>query len=232
MKSLDKYAPTTQALMVGHKLYLINEKGKRTLEKFTLLSVGSKGIRLAGKDGRKLRVHPSRAIAPSILPKAPKDPVASKPAKKAPVKKSPSTKPKKKEVKTMPDKKKKKDAPAFDVSAFVKEHGGEHWTKGESGEKVNFDHDAYKVVAHSLIADKKGRYYVFNTYKYPSGTVSLGKNGTGVTEYPLKGHKVSYTVSQTAKKVESRGQKKTRKGSKTADQVRKTLERKGYRKAK
>ena len=114
--------------------------------------------------------------------------------------------------------------PPFDVAGFVA--GREHWVK----EGAKFDHAAYKLDVHCVIDEKTGRYFLVNTYRYPSGTVSLGRSNAGLTEYPLKGHKVTYTVSQKAARVEARGTKKQRKGTKTPDEIRAALTKKGYKK--
>ena len=121
----------------------------------------------------------------------------------------------------------KKSVDGFDLSAFIKDNGGEHW----QSQARKFDHAGYELITHAVMDEKAGFYYIINTYTYPDGTVSLGRNGKGVTKYPLKGKSVSYTISQTAKKVESRGEKRTRKGSKAADDIRKHWEKQSYTKA-
>lgn len=120
-------------------------------------------------------------------------------------------------------KKKKKTAPAstdaFDIAGFRKEHGGELWTKA-----VKFDHPV-KAISHQILDEKTGYYYSFNTYNG-----SLGKSAKGVTKYPLKGKTLTYTVSDNTEKKDSRGNKRIRKGKKTADQVRKLWQKNGYKK--
>lgn len=122
----------------------------------------------------------------------------------------------------------KKETPSFDVNKFVKEHGGEHWVRGEKGE-INFDHKEFTVCTHAVINENAGFYYYLNTYTR-NGVVSLGKSNKGITKYPFKGHTVEYTVSQSAKKEESRGATRSRVGSKTPDQLRKQLKKNGYKK--
>jgi hypothetical protein len=141
---------------------------------------------------------------------------------------SEAAEPKAKAKKTKKKAKAKKELEPFDINEFVAENGGEHWVKGKK-EKIKFDHDGYEVLTHAVMNEAKKVYHVFNTYA-SNGVVSLGRGGKGVTVYPLKGKTVNYTVSKNAKKVESRGEKKQRKGTKTPDEVRKTWEKNGYQK--
>ena len=204
--------------LVGQKLYLIDEAGKRSLEKFTLLQVDEKGVRLENKKGGKLRVHPSRVVLPNGSPAAPVPAMAKAPS---PPKAKAPEKPKSAAPKTEPA---EVEMPVFDLPGFVA--GREHWSK-----KVKFDHSGYDVVSHSVIDEKAGNYQVFNTYKYPgSSALTLGKNSKGITPYPLKGHQTTYVVGDNAEKADSRGKKRTRKGNKTAEQVRKLLEKRNYKK--
>ena len=122
----------------------------------------------------------------------------------------------------------KKELEPFDMPAFVKENGGEHWIKGKV-DKIKFDHEGYEVLTHAVLDEAKKVYRVFNTYSQ-NGVLSLGRGGKGITPYPLKGKTINYTVSKNAKKVESRGEKKQRKGTKTAEDVRKAWEKSGYQK--
>jgi hypothetical protein len=116
----------------------------------------------------------------------------------------------------------KKDDTRFDAVAFAKENGGELWTKG-----VKFDHTNIKVIGHQVIDEKTGYYFSFNTYNG-----SLGKNGKGITKYPLKGKQITYTVSDNSTRKDSRGEKRTRKGKKTAEAIRKLWTKNGYKKQK
>lgn len=116
-----------------------------------------------------------------------------------------------------------------DMKKIVSENGGEHWAKGQNGE-IKFDHAGYKIITHAILNEKAGYYLQFNTYTYPDGITSLGKGNKGLTKYPLKGKKITYTVSQTAKKEESRGQKRQRVGTKTAEEMRKQWQKASYKK--
>lgn len=117
---------------------------------------------------------------------------------------------------------KPKDDTRFDAIAFAKENGSELWTKS-----VKFDHRNIKVVGHQVLDEKSGFYFSFNTYNG-----SLGKNSKGITKYPLKGKQITYTISDNSSKKESRGEKRTRKGKKTAEQIRKLWGKNGYKKQK
>jgi hypothetical protein len=86
-----------------------------------------------------------------------------------------------KAAKTAKDKKKKEIVP-FDLDTFVKENGGVHLTK-----QSKFDHASIKCFSHCVIDAKKGLWYNFNTYKYPTGIHSLGKGGKGIVKNALKG---------------------------------------------
>lgn len=194
---------------IGEKFYLLNEEGKRTFNKFELVSVDEKsGVQLKDpKTGRTLRVHESRVVQSE-------DEAASIVAE---------SKPKPKPQPKVVEKKEVKGPSPFDLKAFVA--GREHWEN--PGRK--FDHTNYKVSSHAVIDEKDSKYYAFNVYRYPNGVVSLGKNGTGIAPYPLLGGKVSYTVSQSAKKVESRGEKRVLKGTRNVEQIRESLKKKGYK---
>lgn len=136
--------------------------------------------------------------------------VAEKPATK-------TTKPAaaKKQVKEPPKPK------PFDLNGFVKEHGGIHLSKPGT-----FDHKDYKLICHLCVDEKAGFYHTFNTYLYPDGTNSLGKKGKGGNSYPLKGHR--HTVEKTSKKGTTT--KEVHKGTKTAEEVVASYEKKGYKK--
>ena len=135
---------------------------------------------------------------------------------------APKAKAKTKEVKES----NKKSPDPFDIAAFASDNGSEHWARGEK-EAIKFDHPGYKLVTYAVMDEKGGYFYIINTYAN-NGVISLGKSGKGITKYPLKGKKISYTVSEAAKKQENRGQKRERKGTKTADDIRKHWEKLGY----
>jgi hypothetical protein len=121
-----------------------------------------------------------------------------------------------------PKAKKKESATpqAFDIEAWVAEHGGIHLQKDSK-----FDHADYKLVSHICIDEEKKYYYTLNTYKYPDGTVSLGKTGKGGNKYPLKGRTI--TTTQKNNKTGQK-EKKVMKGKKTAQQIFEQFTKKGY----
>jgi hypothetical protein len=107
----------------------------------------------------------------------------------------------------------------FDLPSWVKEHGGKHFQK-----ESKFDHSNFKLLSHVAIDAEKGFYHTINTYKYPDGTVSLGKNNTGGNKYPLKGKALTVNIN-----VEGDKQKAVRKGKKTAEEIIEQFKKKGYK---
>lgn len=118
---------------------------------------------------------------------------------------------------------KKQEIQSFNVRDFVKEVGGRHWLK----DGIEFDHDTHVPQAHMVLDLPNGTYYTFNTYKYPNGTISLGKKGMGSKKHPgnkyaLKGKKIQYIVKNG-------GGTRIQKGTKTGDEVIALYEKKGYK---
>jgi hypothetical protein len=107
---------------------------------------------------------------------------------------------------------------AFDVLEWRKNCGGECLHK-----QCKFDHNNYKLNAIVCINDDTGYYHTINTYEYPDGTISAGKNIIG-SKYPLKGKKVN-------KKVKKDGTAETviQKGDQTAEEVKARYLKKGYK---
>lgn len=185
-------------------------------EAYTRLSHSETGI--------KLKVHSNRVVRSETIGYEAKEVNETGENEMTDAKKTETEKAEKKAKKP----KVKKELEPFDISQFVTDNGGEHWVKGEK-EKIKFDHDGYEVLTHAVLNESKKIYHVFNTYSQ-NGVLSLGRGGKGITAYPLKGKTINYTVSKNAKKVESRGEKKQRKGTKTAEDVRKAWEKSGYQK--
>jgi len=118
---------------------------------------------------------------------------------------------------TKPKKTKSKPkATPFDVLKWRTECGGTCLQK-----KCEFDHTNYKLIALVCINEEMGFYHTINTYEYPDGTISVGKNTTG-SKYPLKGKKVN------KKTKNDDGSIATLKGSKTAEEIKTQYEKKGY----
>jgi hypothetical protein len=107
----------------------------------------------------------------------------------------------------------------FNLPEWVKEHGSKHLQK-----ESKFDHSNFKLLSHVAIDVEKGFYYTINTYKYPDGTVSLGKNNAGGNKYPLKGKALTVNIS-----VEGDKQKAVRKGKKTAEEIIEQFKKNGYK---
>ena len=201
-----------------NKVALIGPDGKSTPKRYKVLGLDGQTARIEDvQTGQVIRIHKSRIMKEEEMslscPKCGKE-MASKSGltlhqKKCEGKQAPKPKPKKQEDE-------------FDVLGFVGDNGSELWIKS-----VKFDHSNIKVIGHQVMNEEAGYYYSFNTY---NGT--LGKSGRGVTKYPLKGRSVNYTVSDNSQKKNSRGDKRVRKGKKTAEQVRKLWQKNGYKKQK
>ena len=228
---------------VSQVVRLIDKDLLPTKDKWEILEIIGESARVKNvKSGLTLRVHKSRLTDkdPTMakkfvcdkcdrtfstksgltLHKCKSQKGSSKMAKQAT---ATATATEKKETKA---KKTKKDLVEFDIKKFIQEHGGEHWVRGDR----KFDHTGYKLETHAVMDEKAGYYYMLNDYTN-NGVTSLGRGNKGITKYPLKGKKVSYVVSETSKKVEHRGQKRERKGTKNAEDVRKHWEKLGYSKS-
>ena len=191
---------------------LIGPDGQHTNKQYKILDCANNVVRLLDiHTGHKLRVHKTRIV--------------DQPQRREQVSKK-SKAPKKAEQEETPKDEASNTNETFDVAKFVAENGGEHWVRGEDG-GTKFDHPEYKLITHAVLDEQNGHYFMINLYE-KNGIASLGKGSKGITEYPLKGNQINYTVSQTAKKVESRGQKRVRKGIKTAEEVRKHWLKSGY----
>ena len=124
----------------------------------------------------------------------------------------------KQEVTTTTKTKKTKVKPkveTFNVLKWRKNCGGECLYK-----QCTFDHDNYKLNAIVCINEDTGYYHTINTYEYPDGTISAGKNIIG-SKYPLKGKKVNKKVNKdgTAETVIQKG----------AEEVKARYLKKGYK---
>ena len=107
----------------------------------------------------------------------------------------------------------------FDLEKWIKEHGSIHLSK-----PVEFDRKEYKVSCHIAVDEKGGYYHTINTYKYPDGVISLGKNNAGGNRYPLKGHQLTFTI-----KTKKGEQKRTLQGELTAEKVIERSLKRGYK---
>jgi hypothetical protein len=117
----------------------------------------------------------------------------------------------KKVTKKAPRKKKEIELTPFDPVAWAKEYGSVHLSK-----RCTFDHDKYKLEAHVAINSQTGYYYTINAYRYPNGVLSLGKKNAEANKFPLKGKKVTKTI--TIKKT-GKQEKRVNKGTETAEQL-------------
>ena len=208
-------------------------EGKPTARQYIIVNIKNNVARLEHiRTNQRLRVHTSR-IVPEDQIKMFKCPCGKESSSQSGLTLHMKNCPEGSKTMAKSPSKQKKAEPAaskveaFDINSFVKTNGGEHHIRGEDG-SIKFDHNDYKVLTHAVMDEKTGFYHIFNTYTYPDGTVTLGKGGKGITKYPLKGKSVNYTVSQRAKNEASRGEKRQRKGGKTADEVRKGWVKNGY----
>ena len=116
-----------------------------------------------------------------------------------------------------PKKVKKPKATPFDLLAWREECGGDCLQK-----QCEFDHTNYKLIALVCVNGDTGFFHTINTYEYPDGTISVGKNITG-NKYPLKGKKINRKT-----KKDGETQTTTLKGTQTADEVKERYVKKGY----
>lgn len=170
-------------------------------------------IKVADKSGSTINVHKSRV---EIVRGAEEIQGTTQTGKEnemtaAATKKKPAAKKAKKTAKKPPKKKKEVELTPFDPVAWAKEHGMVHLSK-----KCDFDHDKYKLEAHVAISQSTGYYYTINAYRYPNGVLSLGKKNAEANKFPLKGRKVTKTV--TVKKT-GKQEKRINKGTETAEQL-------------
>lgn len=200
---------------------VINIDGQELDEKFRIIDVSPHGfIRLQSCDtGYKLRVSPTRIRRQEMTDQ---NDLLERETNQEGTDAA-------EESENKGTKKKAKKIVRFDVDEFAGDHPGEVWVKGGDG-SIKFDHDDYKLKTYAVICEDECVYYIINTYVYPNGVTTLGKSGKGITKYPLKGGTVTYTIGKDAKKVENQGKTRTLTGSKTADAVRKSLQKKGYSK--
>jgi hypothetical protein len=211
------------------RIYEILEKGYEEGEAFVKLKNTENGTKLrvhssrVVKDGNKVTGGIEMAEAAEKAQEKTEEAEEKVEEQEEPKQAEQAEKPKKAKKKA---KKAKKEAEPFDIDAFVAANGGEHWVKGKT-DKIKFDHKGFEVLSHAVLDEEKKVYVQFNTYS-SNGVSSLGRTGKGVTTYPLKGKTIDYTVSESSKKAA--GEKRQRKGSKTAEEVRKLWEKKGYEK--
>jgi hypothetical protein len=104
----------------------------------------------------------------------------------------------------------------FDVLGWRKNCGGECLLK-----QCTFDHSNYKLNALVCVNEETGYYHTINTYEYPDGTISAGKNIIG-SKYPLKGKKISKKAKDSAEAI-------IQKGDETSEEVKARYLKKGYK---
>jgi len=170
---------------------------------------------MSQKEQVKMRVHTSR-----IVPKKEKKMTetttetqteAQVEAQAEAQEPQPKPKPKK------PAAKKNKNRQPFDINKWIGEcGGGEHWRKNSE----TFDHKHIKLTSHYVINEDKGFFFTVNTYTYPDKVTTAN----GVGKYPLKGHSPLIFKSKN-------GQKIKRRGTKTADELREHIRKRGFKKA-
>lgn len=205
---------------------------------YTVLQVIDKAaLKVKDQKGVAMRIHKSRvceilkteakAPLPPVEPQTPpaqapkkEEKMTEKAAVETPAAPAVATAAKPVEEKKTKEEKKPKRIP-FDIAKWVADNGnGVHLSQ-----PVKFDSDKIKVTAHVCVDEAGGYYHIINTYKYPDGVISLGKNNKGGSKYPLKGHRLTFK-----KETKKEGTvKQTLEGSMTAQEVIAKYEKRGYK---
>jgi hypothetical protein len=104
--------------------------------------------------------------------------------------------------KQQPKKQNKPKITPFDLATWVREHGNLHLQKSSP-----FDHTTHKMISHVCFDKDAGYYHTINTYKYPDGTLALGKTNRGGNKYALKGKAMMVPSKDKKQKIVQRGKR-------------------------
>lgn len=203
-------------LEVGDKVQLRDLGGKILPLQFEFIDIPNEEgkpsktqMRLKGPDGITLRAHRSRIG--KIIKKQGQTEIIERTQIENPKDITPQiTNNTQKTIKADP----------FDLQTWISQHGDIHMVK-----ESPFDHSSFKLISHVCIDEENKMYHTINTYKYPDGTISLGKHGLGGNQYPLKGK----TIAVTECSKEGNKQKRQKKGLKSVQEIIKVFEKKGYK---
>jgi hypothetical protein len=224
-------ATAEEAIMeyvAGTRIKLKGPEGTLDDEYEIVKEIDKNAIKIKDKDGVTALIHKSRAEMPNEAKSQAGQAFPDKGKEKdmvtqatAPAVAEKAEKPSEKKEK----KPKVKKAPIpFDMDAWMKENGGAGLVHLQK--KSSFDCKDFELTSHVMIDSKSLIYHVLNTYKYPDGTLSLGKKNAGGEKYPLKGKRFNVRFQNKEGHEES----KTRIGKKTAEEVEAEYVKKGYTK--